>query len=696
MMRLGRRRRHVVDGTAALSAISPSLGDTYAGTPLLLTGTNLSGVTSVTIGGTECTSVVATETTVRCYAPAKAAGSYDVIATAGAVTSTLAGAYEAWHPAAGITSGTARIYESTLGVTDTGGLVDTWADQGTGAKDVTGATARRPHKIANVFGENNKPALRFIKTDDSNAGDVLNLASPIQTQTGYSKFWVGKQIVGNITGSGGGTIVRSDPARVAALSAQYATIAHVAQVDAYNADSGLHYYSGTQYNDGASHVVGRTHNGSTGDLKYYEAGAQLGATVTGATFGTTRAGWAGIGNSATMGTDPLDADLACVVVVEAVITPTEAAKLSQWMFGKFIARSYAFHRVSITTTWTARDGAALVALGTDLYMLGGWNGEVGGTFNGDTRRVTNEVWKSTNSGATWSLILAGDYTYSSTINGANSTNTRWTPRHMSGAFAIGTTMYVIGSDPFNDDDGSGGSYVTDLSGTGTADVWSSTDGITWTLVTSSAGWGPRVNHMVGVIGTTMYVMGGQTNCNDDSTALNDVWRSTDGGANWTQLADAPWSERGLVGHFLPTMAGRIYVIGGGTYGSVSPPGGSLMYGNDVWSFDGSNWVEVSADGAAAFSKRRYHMTVAWDDKLWVFNGWGPLASPANIGDCWSSPDGVTWTEQTMPSWRTSHADGVCVLGDSIVLGPGNGNIGQGSTAGVAWVFKVVRNGVSVT
>lgn len=683
-------RRHgshaVFVAAMAVTTVSPGLGDTASGTPITLIGAGLGTVTSITIGGTACTGIeVVNSSLVRAVAPAKAAGTYDVVSTGAAGVVTKTASYEAWHPNQ-IASGVARVYDSTVGVSTTGNLVDSWADQGAGGQNLTGVLAKRPRYVAGRFGNNLRNSVTWVAADGAAVGDSLTLAAPIAIPTAYSRFWVAKNCIGPYGAAGSGTVVSNATANVAGMASQYVT----GQLDTNDLDAGTHHYRGSEFHDGAPYVHGLTHNGVSGDLKYFSNGVQLGATQTD-TFGNTRVGWAGLGNSAAL-TDPFNGEMACAVTVEAEMTAGEVTKLSQWMFGKFIARSYAFHRVATSTAWTARDGAALVTLGTDLYLLGGWNSQAGFRFNADTSSVTNEVWKSTDTGVTWTQILAGDYTYHATINGKTASGARWTPRHMHGAGVIGSTMYIVGSDPFNDP-GPPPAYSGAL-GKGTSDVWSSTDGASWTCVTSTAPWGPRVNHIFGILGANMYVMGGQTDLNNDSTALRDVWKSTDGGANWTKLADAPWAHRGIVNMGLPTLSGKLWLVGGGVYGVGGvPPVGALQYNNDVWSFDGTTWASVSADGVAPFSKRRYNSVVAFDGKLWVINGFGPLASPTNIGDCWSSPDGVTWTEQTIIPWRTSHADGMVALSDRIIMGPGNGCVGQPSAAGAGKVFSITRYGV---
>jgi len=100
------------------------------------------------------------------------------------------------------------------------------------------------------------------------------------------------------------------------------------------------------------------------------------------------------------------------------------------------------------------------------------------------------------------------------------------------------------------------------------DVWSSTDGKTWSLVTDSAGWGPRAAFAAVVHDSMIWVMGGT---NLPQVRHNDVWCSTDG-RDWTRVADStPWAKRyGLEGLVLN---GKIWILGGIA---------DTSYPNDVW------------------------------------------------------------------------------------------------------------------
>ena len=105
------------------------------------------------------------------------------------------------------------------------------------------------------------------------------------------------------------------------------------------------------------------------------------------------------------------------------------------------------------------------------------------------------------------------------------------------------------------------------------DVWRSTNnGTTWIQMNASAGWSPRGYFSSVAMPDGSIVLMGGTNTFDTSGFKNDVWRSTDNGATWTEMnASAGWSPR--AGHSSVVMPdGSIVLMGGDV--SVNP--------NDVW------------------------------------------------------------------------------------------------------------------
>lgn len=665
-----------------LVSISPGLGDVQGFIPFLLTGTNLVHVLSVKFspGNVPATGLgvdTSSSTQLSGFTPALAPGLYDVTITTLSGSFTLVGAFESWDANQIVAPAIAHVYDGEEGISITGNLVDLWVDQGGAPSNLIGAGATRPAYLPNRFADNMRHGLNFEPPLAVNALTLAAaLASPNRTVFAVFK-WLAtaggdtSEIISGTSGSiydfaldstGGLTTMRLYDANTAINNRSPNDPELSSGASAAYTDGG---------NGGSGKLIGEIVNGAAGLVSFYlnntQQGPSIGITVVATNWKTVGSG---TGNQ-TAG------ELGAVVVVEDIISALDRSKLVTWMWGKWLARSSAFSRENDNTPWFARDGAQLLALGDDIYMLGGWNHVGGGAFPAG-QAVTNEIWKSIDKGFTWALIKANDYT-------PVPADSFWTPRHTQGAVVhnVGGVdyLYIIGSDAYN---GPQNNFGT---GVGTSDVWRSPDGVNWTRITDIAPWGPRILHMVASFQGKLYVMGGLTNGVDPTSAVNDVWASSDGGLTWLQLPNAPWAPRGLVnsGQGLPVFNGKLYVMGGGTYANV--PAGNLY--NDVWSFDGTTWVQATP--AAAWAPRQYHATTSFAGKLWVMDGVTDFLG-TNSQEVWNSPDGVNWFEQTITPWRASHADGVVAISDRIVKGPGNGQIGAGSPNGVGKVYAITREG----
>ena len=187
------------------------------------------------------------------------------------------------------------------------------------------------------------------------------------------------------------------------------------------------------------------------------------------------------------------------------------------------------------------------------------------------------------------------------------------------------------------------------------DVWSSTNGKDWELITDKASWGPRRGHTSVVFDNKIWVMGGWEK--SSKSYKNDVWYSEDG-KNWVQaVSSAEWDSR--IGHAAVVFDNKIWVMGGRD--------SQWQFKNDVWfSEDGKNWVEVNSQ--SAWSGRYDHTLIAFKDKIWLIggvlcgaHGWEP-----GKNDVWSSTNGKDWELITDKApWKGRHGHAVVVYKDKM-------------------------------
>ena len=120
----------------------------------------------------------------------------------------------------------------------------------------------------------------------------------------------------------------------------------------------------------------------------------------------------------------------------------------------------------------------------------------------------------------------------------------WPSRAMHGLLAYADRLWLLGGLHMDASSGS-------LQRVGLNDVWSSANGVDWSLATAEAPWTIRAGHAA-VVGlraaagggggdSVMYLLGGRGRFGDGTDVfLNDVWRSGDGVAWDPVTASAPW------------------------------------------------------------------------------------------------------------------------------------------------------------
>jgi hypothetical protein len=264
------------------------------------------------------------------------------------------------------------------------------------------------------------------------------------------------------------------------------------------------------------------------------------------------------------------------------------------------------------------------------------------------------------------------------------TGSTWVPRQKLGALFYDNRLWVVAG-------------CKDACANRFRDVHYYTDGGSWVMAIDLADWTARADHTVLSFDNRMWVIGGQSSTTGGY--LNDVWHSTNGSA-WTQATPAAsWSARAR--HASIVFANRMWVIGGEDAGGLK---------NDVWySADGSSWTQATAN--AGWPSRRDHTVLTYDRRMWVIGG---ATSTGPLRDVWYSSDGVTWTQATASAaWvaRDGHTsvifnnrmwvmggEGSAGLRSDVWYSEGNG-VGEwdwvlqnnGALHNTTYYFRLIRN-----
>jgi hypothetical protein len=309
---------------------------------------------------------------------------------------------------------------------------------------------------------------------------------------------------------------------------------------------------------------------------------------------------------------------------------------------------YEWVSVNPKAAFAPRDGAGALTYKGRMWLLGGWNP---GDKKNFPRICNNEVWSSAD-GKAWELVRPNTF-----LDKSFDAETDWEGRHTAGYVIHRERMWIVGGDVNQRH------YHFD--------VWNSADGNEWTHVNRGkpVPWGPRALHYTVAFKDKIWVLGGQTIpgiAPGDELFYRDIWTSVDGVA-WERVTPREpfWSQRGMIGGSA-VHAGRIWVLGGGTYETPKSP--TRKFFHDVWSSaDGQTWQRHTA--AAPWEPRQYHDVAAFDGRLWVLEGYN--ADGGNRKDVWYSSDGVNWYEVPNTPWAPRHAASVYVHDGGLWMVAGN-------------------------
>lgn len=276
-------------------------------------------------------------------------------------------------------------------------------------------------------------------------------------------------------------------------------------------------------------------------------------------------------------------------------------------------------RYGFNEAWTTIDGSQWRSLDENGFappirehQAISFNGKLwifAGRGNGD--QILKDVWSSDDAGFTW-------------VKEESATDFGARVEHQVTVF--NDKLWLIGGT------GPTGTYN---------DVWSSEDGRHWHLETDNAAFTPRAGHQIVEFQGKLWLIG----AGKFSTTFNDIWSSVDG-IHWQlEKVQAEFDKRN--DYRVTVFANKIWLIGGVRTDTVLGDSGfeqTTTYFADVWSsIDGINWVEEI--NAAPFKGRAAPELYVHNDKLWLSGGYNPsVFRPYRANDIWSY-DGSVWVQE---------------------------------------------------
>ena len=256
-------------------------------------------------------------------------------------------------------------------------------------------------------------------------------------------------------------------------------------------------------------------------------------------------------------------------------------------------------------------GAATVKHGNKQLLMGGYTPSDYDDWNvtGNGRGI-NLVWASTD-GVTWEQITETELD----VNGNDSLVNAFSIRTNAAVANMNGDIYLVG--------GYSVAYGAPQGALG--DVWKSTNGgVSWTNLEADFGadFVARGNSQLMVYNDALYLIGGQTGY--PYTYKNDIYKSTDG-VNWTMVSVATPFDA-CAGHVCYVYNDRFYLLGGNVpTGELDGTAEITAPSNATWVSEdtGLNWIKVS-EGALpeGFAARAGHAFVKDGNTVHIFGGLG--------------------------------------------------------------------------
>jgi hypothetical protein len=230
--------------------------------------------------------------------------------------------------------------------------------------------------------------------------------------------------------------------------------------------------------------------------------------------------------------------------------------------------------------WQTRSYSAGIVFKDKMWLMGG---------QGTNGPYLNDVW-STPDGVTWAQETSG---------------AQWPARRSFGCFTLPgkDKIYIIGG--------------LDSNGNSLTDVWSSPDGKTWSLETSTAFQTGRSAFGMVTYGDAAWVLGGLTGGDETKgKPVNEVWYSANG-TSWNILSGVTWKARS-------------YPVVGALTNGIYLSGGLDASGNGIYDMNrmapDKKWT---IQKGFQFKDIRNTAGVEYQDALWFIGGAQPGGQNAN-------------------------------------------------------------------
>lgn len=230
--------------------------------------------------------------------------------------------------------------------------------------------------------------------------------------------------------------------------------------------------------------------------------------------------------------------------------------------------------VTECAAWEHGDLPATFSHAGKLWLMGGR--KVPGT------KSSNSIWSSSD-GTEWHL----------------EGQAAWCPRVCHAYAKFHNRLWIMGGTE---------DFTNDNQATLKNDVWSSENGIDWELITPHAAWSPRRDASLVVFQDKLWLMAGGS-WFPETIPLNEVWCSSDG-QHWELVTpSAPWAPR--LWASLVVYRDHLWFFGG-----WSRKAGDF---NDVWfSADGKNWTAYQS--GVIWSPRHAQAAYVLNDRIYAAGG----------------------------------------------------------------------------